>query len=880
MTIRDIAVAFGFEVDKNSEKQAESSIKSLKSLASKLLGSIAIGFSLTQMNSLAEEFNGINDQIKNATSSLGEQEEIQKKILQAANETKSGYADTAKVVSNLVQENSELFSSVDDAIAFNNATTKLFKTAGKGSDEIASLQEAINKSFAKGIVDTETINQLLERSPEAVKLLNKQLGTTSDQLLQMATNGAISLTDLRDAFVGNADEINKSFDELDYSISDALLNIRNQWGLFCDSLWKGSGITNGVGKMMVRAFTSFMDVLKKLQPLIERVIRFLLSGVQKAFSLISRVGSFLGRLVEKIGGIEQALKLVAIVASAIWLALNGQKILNFIKGLGAALTGINVKILLIVAVIVILALIIEDFINFMQGNDSVIGALFEKAGIDADEARQTIINAWNKIKEFLIGVWEFIKQAVGIYFDAIKNFFSKHGESIRANFERAWGIIKTFLNGVWTFISQLAATLFGSTEDSIDGSTMSTKEKLLTVWQAIVDTLSAIWDALYEVASAIFNAVAAVVETVFGWIQAFWNSWGSQILAWFKVVWDSCGKLIGGFLDVIKGLANFIKSVFTGDWEGAWNAIKEVFVGIWNMIVGFITAIWETIKLLFSMALEAIKAIWEAIWNGIKAFFEMIWNGIVSFFSGIIQGIMNIVSPIAEFFTNIFQSAWDGICNVFSGVTTFFQGVWDKIVSVFGSIGTAISDAISGAVKGAINSVLSVAAGIINGFISAINVAIGVINAIPGVSISKLEKLNVPQLAEGGIATDATKAIVGEGSEPEAIMPLSKLGAMISGYIKEARQNESVQSGIATVKSVAGKFADGLAKLSGATKVSPQTATNSTTSNAVTNVTQNNTFNNTYNGGDSKTQENVSRAMNKSTDDATTQLAKGLAYAR
>ena len=40
MTIRDIAVAFGFEVDKKSEKDAESSIKGLKSLASKLLGAL------------------------------------------------------------------------------------------------------------------------------------------------------------------------------------------------------------------------------------------------------------------------------------------------------------------------------------------------------------------------------------------------------------------------------------------------------------------------------------------------------------------------------------------------------------------------------------------------------------------------------------------------------------------------------------------------------------------------------------------------------------------------------------------------------------------------------------------------------------------------
>ena len=54
MTIRDISVAFGFEVDRNSEQQAENSIKGIKNLATKLLGVIGIGFSIAGLSSLAE----------------------------------------------------------------------------------------------------------------------------------------------------------------------------------------------------------------------------------------------------------------------------------------------------------------------------------------------------------------------------------------------------------------------------------------------------------------------------------------------------------------------------------------------------------------------------------------------------------------------------------------------------------------------------------------------------------------------------------------------------------------------------------------------------------------------------------------------------------
>ena len=39
---------------------------------------------------------------------------------------------------------------------------------------------------------------------------------------------------------------------------------------------------------------------------------------------------------------------------------------------------------------------------------------------------------------------------------------------------------------------------------------------------------------------------------------------------------------------------------------------------------------------------------------------------------------------------------------------------------------------------------------------------------------------NVPALAEGGIVTGPTLAMIGEGGESEAVVPLSKLGTMIN----------------------------------------------------------------------------------------------------
>jgi hypothetical protein len=79
----------------------------------------------------------------------------------------------------------------------------------------------------------------------------------------------------------------------------------------------------------------------------------------------------------------------------------------------------------------------------------------------------------------------------------------------------------------------------------------------------------------------------------------------------------------------------------------------------------------------------------------------------------------------------------------------------------------------------------------INGVISAINWVLSKINSIsitipdwvPGVGGKTLgfNIPTIPALAQGGVATAATLAMVGEGSEPEAILPLSKLAAMLEG---------------------------------------------------------------------------------------------------
>ena len=489
MTIAEFINKVGFKVKNEDVDKVNNTISGIKDTATKLLGAIGIGFSLTAVNGLVEEFTRVNNQIRNATEALGDQRDIQEEIMAAAEATRTSYSDTANVVSMLVKGNSELFGNVDEAVKFNNAATMLFKSAGKTNEDIASLMEAINKSFQKGYVDSETISQLLERAPEAVALLNKRLGTTSDQLEDMATEGTMTIEDLKAAFIDNIDEIEAGFGNVQYSITDALTVIRSKWGLWLAQTNETLGITDGIGRFMVSAFNNVIAVL-------------------------NRVRNAVTWLADKLGGVDKLFRLIAITAAAAFAVFNFSKITSGLSSISKLLTTINVKTLAIIAIIVLLALLVEDFINFMQGNDSLIGSLLEKAGVDVEAVRQTIINAWNAIKSFLLSVWDAIKKACTAVWNVISSIFSTIWGFISGVAQNIWNTVTTaftnILTGITTTVTNIKDAIINGFMTAIDWIKSLPAQALQ--WGA--DIINGIVDGIKGAIGAVGDAVAGVADKI------------------------------------------------------------------------------------------------------------------------------------------------------------------------------------------------------------------------------------------------------------------------------------------------------------------------------------------------------------------------------
>lgn len=282
---------------------------------------------------------------------------------------------------------------------------------------------------------------------------------------------------------------------------------------------------------------------------------------------------------------------------------------------------------------------------------------------------------------------------------------------------------------------------------------------------------------LYNAAAAVKAAMAAAEVTSIGALIAAYAAQAvamAAALAPYLLIAAAIAALIAVIVLCVKHWDE-IKAAA----EKAWKKIQEAWkaAGEW-----FKTNIVDKIKKVFSDIGAWFSNLFAQAWKGI----QQAWSGVAAWFSSLWKGIQNAFAAVGSWFGSIFTTAYNGIKNAFSSVTSFFSGIWESIKSIFSNVGSAIADGIKGAVSSAVNSILRTAANIINGFISAINFAIGIINAIPGVNIGLLKKLSVPAMAKGGIVDSATLAVIGEQGK-EAVLPLEnnleyldKLAGMIS----------------------------------------------------------------------------------------------------
>ena len=341
------------------------------------------------------------------------------------------------------------------------------------------------------------------------------------------------------------------------------------------------------------------------------------------------------------------------------------------------------------------------------------------------------------------------------------------------------GIIEALPSLMRTLVSQLptlipmiidgivgmVVTLANSFGEIIQPIIDKLPEIIISIVNALMDNLPALIEGCINLTIALVKALPQIIMALIEAIPQIIESIVEGLFSAMPILLEGVGEIFGNAWDVIVGVFSGAIDFFGGLFSNVVSVVKSVFSAIVNVASG----IWNGLKNVFAPVINFFSNIFSGAVNAIKTIF----SAVTTICSNIWNTIKGIFSGVAKFFGGIFTHAVNAIKSVIGPIVDFFGGIWKKITGIFSKVGEVVGKAINSVVGKAVHAVLSVACGIINGFISAINFAIGIINKIPGVEISKLNKLEVPEMEQGGVLKKGQVGLL-EGNGAEAVVPLEK----------------------------------------------------------------------------------------------------------
>lgn len=304
-----------------------------------------------------------------------------------------------------------------------------------------------------------------------------------------------------------------------------------------------------------------------------------------------------------------------------------------------------------------------------------------------------------------------------LYDEHVKPFFDSIADGLSS-------ILETLITGYNTYILPVLQGLAEQIKGLLEGPLGDAILKIEAFLGKLIDSLKLLWESVLVplinwIIANLLPVVAKIIDVV-----------GTTAI---KVI-KSLIKIIGDVADTLSGIIDFLVGVFTGDWELAWQGIKEIADGAWSLIKDIVTGTWDAIKAVTKGALSIIKSIINVTWNAIKAVTSTVWNAIKKTLFSILNSIKStvgtVVNAIRAKVTHTWKSTWSEATQTLKNAATF---IFAKVGAIKDTI-TNKFNAAKDAVKSAFEGIVDFIKRPINQAISIVNNAVGMINnAIGGI---------------------------------------------------------------------------------------------------------------------------------------------------
>ena len=745
--VMELAIKIAGKVDKtlgSSTKAANKQLATIQKAADKVSTTMTAGLAAMGTGAIAAtkyfsdlggEWQEATNQVASSAGAAGKELESLRGAMERVYADNFGedVADVADAVAlvdrnlaNLDQEG--LTKATEGALALRDA----FEYEVEESTRAA---EAIRKNFGTSVEDAFSLiaagaQNGLDYSGELIDTINEyssqfsKLGFTADGMFNLLQSGA-------DSTAWNLDKVGDAIKEFSIRAidgSDTTVAAFKDLGYNADEIM-ATFAAGGEG-----ANTAFFEVLNTLMNVDDQVKRDAL-GV-----------SLFGTMWEDLG--TEAMQAMADASSAAYDTQGALEQINQVKynDLDSALQGIRrqMEVDLLPAADAVYQSLMDSMPEISAAIEEVSPAVAEIAEDFADWAGGAVSEglpvlvdgirdfadwagkAYEKAKPFLSFLWEHKGTAVAVAAGA------KVLSASLGAVNKAMGAYKN-AKGMLAVLRKILAVhprlIAAKAKDKAETAYLYALEAKDVLSRA--KTTAATWAQTAATKASTLATKAAAVAT-------------KGMSAAVKFLTSPMGITLGIIAAVAAALVLLYKN---------WDSVKAWMVNFGNTV----NQIWTN----FSNAVgNAIAAIGEKF-PALGAFLQGWWESI----QAAVENVKAIFQNIIDFINNVFSGNW--------------EAAWDNIVNIFGNL---------------FGMIVNLAKAPINGVISAINWVLEKINSI-SVTIPDWVPLvggqtldfnipTIPQLAEGGVATSPTLAEIGEGGEPEAVMPLSKLADLLDNWPK------------------------------------------------------------------------------------------------
>lgn len=595
MTIRDIGILFGYKVDQASEQKVEGSIKSLKSMASKVLGAVGITLSVA----------GIKSAIDGCVEVASSIEEMQNKFDVVFGDMRNEVDKWAQEYSDAIGRNK---NDIKTYLADQQNLLVGFGMTRQAGAEMAEQMTSLALDLASfgNMDETASVNAMTKAvmgESEAAKTLGAVLND-STRAQAMATLGLKGTYDKLDQLTKMQVNYQAILQQSPDAIGDCQRSLDSYESTKKRYIAKLKEIKTIVGQF-------FLPTYQKILSIGAKGLTMIRDWLQK-----------LTDLTDKLGGSQRVLSVLAAAFTAMLVAMNLKKIGAAINGFTKLARAIGLghgKALAFFAVFLLLALVIEDFISFMRGDKSLLGTMLERAGVDCEKLRQNIVGVWTKIKQAISYIGEGIRNVVVPIFEGIRT-------AAVVAFEEIQQAVAKVAPGIAQFFKELSSGKVDKKKWTDIGESIGRIAVGVVAVIAAVKGISAIFGVITTVISVV-KAVISVIKLAFVVVKS--------IITVIKVVGAVISVLASAFGPVILAIAAAIAIgvLLWKNWdkirEAAGNLLEGIKATIGNVRDAIVTGIQAAIDWITSLPAEALK-----------------WGSDI--IDGIVSGIQSAVGRVGE----------------------------------------------------------------------------------------------------------------------------------------------------------------------------------------------------------------------------------------